>query len=185
MNYDVEEKLSNGNTIYYRIYGGTYYEVGIKLADGTVEDYASVNEGLMKVLKKYENYPRRVRIWYGDRQTGESWNDEYDVTGTIGRTNGQIKIPIILNNKRSLGGPALLVGSIIRVDDIEGKKTLWKVSGFHVSPMEIILFPEQKDYPYAVMQNEDNGVRVNVANFKTENQAQRWIDFMNGKRYSK
>ena len=44
---------------------------------------------------------------------------------------------------------------------------------------------EKTDCPYAVMCTKDNGAVSNVANFKTENQANRWIDFMNGASYRK
>ncbi len=76
------------------------------------------------------------------------------------------------------------MSSVIRIDDIEDKRTLWKLSNFHVEKMTIES-RESKDYPFAVMQTQDNGAISNIANFKTEIQAQKWIDFMEGKRYSK
>ena len=180
MKYDFEEKLSNGNTIYYREYEGTYYEVGIKLKDGTIEEYTQVNEALMSLLKRYEHKEWRVRIWYGDRKTGEAWNEEYDVTGRIGRTRGDVKIPLLIYNSRSYSGPALSVGTIIRLDDIEDKRTLWKVSNFNIPKMTV----EYKDigslYTWHVYQKGKE-----VAGFRTEEKARKWIDFMNGRRYSK
>ena len=104
--------------------------------------------------------------------------------GRIGRTTGVIKIPILVYNSRCYGGPAILVGSIIRIDDIEDKRTLWKVSNFHVEPMEIKT-TDDKDYPYSVMQHKDDGTIQNIANFKKEDSAKRWVDFMLGKRYCK
>lgn len=181
----LEEKLDNGNTIYYVERGGMYFDVGIFISrENKLEVYNKVDEKLMIVLCNAVTYKNRVRIWYGDRDSGRSWNEEYDVVGRIGRTTGVINIPILVYNSRCYGGPAILVGSIIRIDDIEDKRTLWKVSNFHVEPMEIKA-TDNKYLPYSVMQNKDDGTIQNIANFKTEAKAKRWIDFMNGKRYCK
>lgn len=183
----IEEKLSNGNTIYYVEREGMYFEVGIFLRDeNKLKVYDNVSEGLMSILFRAYKYKFRIRVFYGDTHTGRSWNEEYDIMGTIGKTCGDIKIPILLKRKDSCWGGALLVGAIIRIDDIEDKKTLWKLSNFHVEPMEIVYYPDvPHGLPYSVIQTKENGVRVNMASFKTEIQAQKWIDFMEGRRYSK
>lgn len=182
----VEEKLSNGNTLYYVEREGMYFEVGIFLGrENKLETYDNVNEALMSLIVRAWKYKFRIRVFYGDIHTGRSWNEEYDVMGTIGRTTGSIKVPILLHNKRSRGGGALLLSSVIRVDDIEDKKTLWKLNNFHVEKMTIEKRSKSTDYPFAVMQAQDNGAISNVANFKTEGKAKKWIDFMEGKRYSK
>jgi hypothetical protein len=181
----LESKLDNGNTLYYVERGGMYFDVGIYLGkEKRLKVYNKVDESLMNTICLACKNHNRVRIWYGDRDSGRSWNEEYDVVGRIGRTMGVIKIPILVYNSRCYGGPAISVGSIIRIDDIEDKRTLWKVSNFHVELMEIKK-TDNKDYPYSVMQNKDDGTIQNIASFKAEEQAKRWIDFMNGKRYCK
>lgn len=57
----------------------------------------------------------RVRLFYGDAATGEDWLSEYDVTGTLGRSTGQFKIPLIIANSRSHGGPGLIEHCIVRM----------------------------------------------------------------------
>lgn len=181
----VEEKLSNGNTLYYVEREEMYFEVGIYLGDkNKLEVFDNVSEELMNIILRAYKYKFRIRVFYGDIHTGRSWNEEYDVMGKIGRTCGNIKIPILLKRKDSYYGGALLLSSVIRIDDIEDKRTLWKLSNFHVEKMTIES-RKSKDYPFAVMQTQDNGAISNIANFKTEIQAQKWIDFMEGKRYSK
>ena len=182
--YDVAEKLSNGNTVYYTIKDGTYFEKGILLKDGTLEVYSKVDERLMDIINNYRSNDWRVRIWCGDIETGRAWNEEYAVTGTIGRSNGSIKIPLIIANKRSYGGLALNVGNIIRIDDIEDKRTIWKMDNFHVEKMEIELV-NGSEYPFAVIQHKDDGTTQNIANFKKENQARNYIAFLEGRRYRK
>lgn len=142
------------------------------------------NEKLWQVLSSLVQSGRRVRIWYGDTETGRSWNEEYAVTGTIGRSTGEINIPLLINNSRSYGGGALLDDCIIRIDDIKQKRTLYKHENFHVEKLELKT-EEGSEYPYQVMQHKDSGEIQNVANFKDNKRALRWIDFMNGYRYCK
>ena len=185
----IKEKLSNGNTLTYRVEAsGTAYEIKSILHDGTVEEFPQVTDSLIQVLEQCRQYKNRVRIWYGDIKTGRSWNDEYDVTGTIGRSSGNIQIPLLINNRRSFGGEALLTARLIRIDDITSHRTLWKVDNFHVEKMSIVLpSPELREAGYvaSVMVEKDSGAVENVANFKNEDSAKRWVQFMNGERYSK
>lgn len=181
----IEQKLNNGNTIYYVEKNGMYFEVGIFLErENKLEVYNNVNDSLIHVLRTAYSYRFRVRIWYGDKETGRSWNEEYDTMGTIGRTTGNIKIPILVKNSRSWGGGAVLVGNIIRIDDIEDKRTLWKVPNFHVEDMKVYEIFGDENYKYRVAKlSEESGKWEVQASFKTEKQAHNYIAFMRGERY--
>lgn len=181
----IEEKLDNGNTIYYVEKNGMYFEVGIFLGrENKLKVYNKVNDSLMNILLNSCDYHFRIRIWYGDTETGRSWNEEYDTMGRIGRSTGNIKIPILVKNSRSWGGEAVLVGAIIRIDDIEDKRTLWKVPNFHVEDMKVYEIFGDKNYKYQVAKlSEDSGKWEVQASFKTEKQAYNWVAFMRGKRY--
>ena len=37
----------------------------------------------------------KVKIFLGDPKTGENWNEEHDTIGTIGKSTGRIKIPLL------------------------------------------------------------------------------------------
>jgi hypothetical protein len=183
--YDRELKLSNGNTAYYRIVNGMAFEVGMNLKDKEeVEDYTStVNDSLIDTLLScYENR-NRIRVWYGDTKTGRAWNEEYDIIGRVGRTTGEIKVPILIYNARSYGGSELLLSSLLRIVDIKTHRILWTVPNFHVEKMEVVY--KNGDYPFQVMQTRDTGEVVNIANFKNEASAYRYTDLMNGRRYNK
>ena len=183
-NYE-ECKLSNGNTLYYTKHNGTSYEIAIKLADGTIEEYSHiVNKHLVDIISNCISYRNRVRIWYGNIQTGETWLEEYDVTGVIGRSTGeQFKIPILVNNSRSYGGGAILTPCIVRIDDIETRAPLWKADNFHFPGFRIV--EKDGEYPYGVEVKKDGEDWKLDASFKDKSRAQRWVDFMTGKRYSK
>lgn len=179
-------KLSNGNTLYYVEREGMYFEVGIFLRDkNKLEVFSNVSEGLINIILRAYKYKFRIRIFYGDIHTGRSWNEEYDVTGTIGKTTGNIKIPILLKRKDSNGGGALCLSSVIRIDDIEDKRTLWKLSNFHVEELNVCS-NDSLELPWKVEKlNEETNKWQTQACFKTEIQAQRYKEFMEGERYSK
>ena len=182
----VEEKLSNGNTLYYVEREGMYFEVGIFLGDkNKLEVFSNVSEELMNIILRAYKYKFRIRVFYGDIHTGRSWNEEYDVMGIIGRTRGNIRIPILLQRKDSCFGGALLLSSVIRIDDIEDKKTLWKLPNFHVEELNVCS-NDSLEYPWKVEKLDEGTSKWQTqACFKTEIQAQRYKEFMEGKRYSK
>ena len=173
-------EFSNGNTRYFIEYNGTDFEVATKLQE-KLEVFSQVDENFIKLLSGCI-HSGRYRIWYGDTQTGRSWNEEYDVTGEIERTNGHFKVPVLLHDRRSTYGDAILVRNISRIDKISTKTTVWKHKNFHVEKLYLET-TEDKNYPYAVMQLKDSGALGNVASFKTEDQAERCVDFMYGRRY--
>ena len=125
-----------------------------------------------------------VDVLESGTETGRSWNEEYEVTGTIGRSSGNIKIPLLIKNSRSYGGGSLLDDCIIRIDDIHQKRTLYKTENFHVEDMKVYECFGDENYKYRVAKlSEDSGEWEVQANFKTEKQAHNWVAFMRGKRY--
>src|SRR3990172_10334999 len=71
----------------------------------------TVNE----LLSELVHTDRCVRLFYGDKETGRDWGEEYDITGTVGRSTGTEPIFLLINNKRCYGGPAILTDSIVRM----------------------------------------------------------------------
>ena len=80
-----------------------------------------------KIIQVIENaYTRKTRLVfdYGSIETGISWGETYDVSGTIGKSGGVIKIPLLIHNRRSLGGGALCF-SIVGIRESKGKRVLY------------------------------------------------------------
>ena len=180
-------KLNNGNTLYYVERDGMFFEVAIFLGDEKrLVVFNQVDEKLMDIINIAYRLKSRVRIWYGDSETGRSWNEEYDVVGRVGKSCGKISEPLLIKTKRSSYGGAILLSSIIRIDDIEDKRTVWKVPNFHVEPMRVD-YKEGIEYPYMVMQQNDGETDYthNIANFKNGRSAENYIKFMKGERYCK
>ena len=176
--------LDNGNTFAYVNYmdTGTWFKYGEYFQDAGWK--YKENEKLWEVLSSLVHSGRRVRVWYGDTETGRSWTEEYGVTGTIGRSTGKIAVPILVGNSRSCCGGALLDDCIIRIDDIKAKRTVYRLDNFHVERLEVAV-ASGTEYPYRVMQHKDSGGVQDVAGFKDGDAALRWIGFMYGDRYCK
>ena len=92
-------------------------------------------EKVMVVLERLRAAGTECRIFYGNTVTGQSWLDENDMVGRIGRSTGTIKIPLIVPLGDD-GGPGLLESSIIRIDT--RKKTLYRHPKFFVGDMSAV-----------------------------------------------
>jgi hypothetical protein len=88
----------------------------------------------------------RLRLWYGETDEskddcGRCWSGGEDVgVGYIGRSTGSKKIPLLVHNKRSLGGPGLLDSCILRITKARkhrGKEqVLWQHPKFHLEEIK-------------------------------------------------
>ena len=140
------------------------------------------NDGVKQCIEHCYNSKLRIRIWYGDTKTGLSWLEEYDMIGTIGRSTGQQKIPLLIKNSRSMGGVGILCHCIIRIDVISSRRTIYKHPLFSV-PLLTVATNNDNDtknkYPFIVSKNNELQAR-----FKSEKQATNYIDFMLGNRYT-
>ena len=95
----------------------------------TAADYREVNgtsykletaPEVVNVLERVRLNHIRVELHYGDVQTGRDWNETYDVTGSLGRSTGPIKVPILLKTRRSSGGGAILDHCIVKIVRLDG-----------------------------------------------------------------
>ncbi len=124
----------------------------------------------------------RIRLWYGDTNTGVSWLDEYDVIGTIGRSMGRQKIPLLIKNSRSSGGGGILCHCIIRIDVIGSRRTIYEHPLFNVPTLGV--YPNLEEdtktkYPFIVLK-----YGTIQARFKNKKAAYNYVDFMTGERYT-
>ena len=86
----------------YKEIDGTFYHV-----DTPIE--------ICNILNSYLHTKQRIRLFYGITETGEDWCDIYDTIGYVGRSCGSIKIPLLLNNARSIGGGGILDNCIVKI----------------------------------------------------------------------
>jgi hypothetical protein len=104
--------------------------------NGTFYDQRTPPE-VVKVLESARQSRTRLHISLGDTATGRDWLEESDVHGYIGRSMGPVKIPLLIANQRSTGGPGLLDHCIVRIRQSAGGRVLYQHSSYHHGNLEI------------------------------------------------
>ena len=137
---------------------------------------AKTQSGVAVLLNNLAMSKQRIRLVYGNIETGKDWLQEYDVLGSVGKSTGSNQIPLLISNSRSTGGGAILENCILKIVDVKSKKVLYHHEKYIEPKFEIVILAD--GYSVAV----DGNVQ---ANFKTKKQAQNYIDFMLCKRMSK
>lgn len=154
-----ESELSNGNVIKYaRVSSGTCY-------------HQETPDQVIRILEQLRNSGTEVRIFYGDTQTGQSWHEEFDVVGRIGRSTGSIKIPLLVP-KGECGGGVLLDHRITRIDSRDG--TLYQHKKFRVGEMTLSK-GNDKQLPWEVFIDSTLHAR-----FEFNFEAIKFMDFLQG-----
>lgn len=139
---------------------------------GTNFEFKSdIPESLQNCLETIYLTGNRIRVWYGDYNTGKSWDEENDTIGFVRKISGG-NTPILVSYKSSTCGSMLLTKNIIKIIDTISKKILY-------------IHPEFKQ---SLFTNE--GVKVLkdgsiYANCYSEEGAIRLMNFMNGKTVKK
>jgi hypothetical protein len=99
---------------------------------------------------------------------------------------GPICIPILLHNSRSIGGSAILTERIVKL--MVGHRVVYQHPSYHQPAYTIAPPPRKIGDTDMAAAGHTAGVYAdgeNVANFHSPAQAQRWIDFMTGKRLTR
>lgn len=93
--------------------------------DGMFFDVGT-DASLAGVLETVREKKIRIKLDLGDPKTGKSWNETWGVTGYVGRTTGRIKSPILVFNKRAMGGGLILTKNVLAVYTSAGHKLIWE-----------------------------------------------------------
>ncbi|WP_448365918.1 hypothetical protein [Fluviibacter phosphoraccumulans] len=140
---------------------------------------ASTCEQVRRAVSHAFAHGLRVRVFYGDTDTGRAWPEEWDTMGTIGRSTGSQKIPLLIHSARSMGGGALLDSRIVAIKLTNGGGFLYRHSSFDPGPWGLAS-PVSPGYCEAVTH-----AGAIHAQFKKPGQARRYIAYMTGDRFSK
>jgi hypothetical protein len=138
-----------------------------------LDETTAQNNELLQTLKQCHGTSRRYRFFYGDVITGQSWNDEHDVMGSVSNSTGDTACLILIPTRRSMGGGALLDSCIIRIDDIKTKSVLYSHPKFHSNIVQDGNF------------TRDNSTGKIYSSHDHPFKARKLVEFMQGKRYSK
>lgn len=100
-----------------------------KIINGTAY-HPETAQAVIDVLERAMATRERVRLFLGDTKTGRDWCEEWDTIGTIGRSCGSVKIPLLIHNTRSDGGPAILDHCIIKITAAKGGQVLYQAPNY-------------------------------------------------------
>jgi hypothetical protein len=79
---------------------------------------------VVKVLEVCRKTRCQVRLIFGDTMTGQSWFDEFDVVGRIGRSTGWLKVPLLIEAGEA-GGGAILTACLLCIIDWHSGEALY------------------------------------------------------------
>lgn len=109
--------------------GGTHIIAYRIAASGTAYHFETPPE-VERALERLRRNRDWVHVHYGDIQTGRAWGDIE--TGRIGRSMGQIKVPLVIHNRRCTGGPALLDHCIVWIESSrKGGEVYYRHPNYH------------------------------------------------------
>lgn len=160
------ERYTIGTTEYVRHVSGLYFpaDTAPRVADVIAQCAAS---------------RARVRVFYGDTSTGRAWAEENDVTGTIGRSTGPCRVPLLVNNARSYGGGSLLSARVVAVRCTTSRAWLYRHPGFNPGTWAVT----PADVPgYVECVTHDGELH---ARFTRPGAGARYCAFMTGERFAK
>ena len=144
--------------------------------------YDGTPEKVKQILESELYSDNRIRVFFGDQETGKDWEEEHETIGYVGRSTGTEPILILLNNNRSMYGGAILTNCIVKIT--KNGRVLYQHPNYHQNK-HFVGDSVNDGYAEAAYQEKEDGTKEMVAQFKKIGQAQRWIDFIEGRRNSK
>jgi hypothetical protein len=132
------------------------------------------------ILEDARKSNRRLRLFQGDVVTGKPWLEEHDVVGTIGRSTGPQRVPLLIRSPRSTGGGAILTDCVVAILSVETRQVLYRHPGFEFPTFELRTGDGAE--PGLTFEAWHNGEVV--ARFKTAEKRAAYIAFHQGRRFS-
>lgn len=78
----------------------------------------------------------RLRFYYGDSKTGLDWGENHYIKGYVGKSTGQIKIPLVIYNKRSFGGISLMDHCLVKIETTKNHQLLYVHPYYHTKSQQ-------------------------------------------------
>lgn len=147
-------------------------ETSYKVLNDTWYSIETTDE-MVRLLEDRRQMRTRLRFRFGDVETGRDWLEEWDVEGTIGRSMGPVKIPLLIHNSRSHGGGGILTHCIVRLLSTGKNPTVYYSHPKYNRPMLTQHISDMEGYDAEV--HADGKVH---ARFKKVWQANKWIEKM-------
>jgi hypothetical protein len=147
----------------YQIVNGTSY-------------HAETPAAVIEVLEQARLNRTRLHVSYGDTGTGKDWLEEFDAHGYAARSIGPIKVPLLIANRRSTGGGAMLDHCIVRIRSSAGGRVLYQHPAYHFGNLAIrpkvepVTLPDGRTLNIDVIRDGE----LHAA-FESVEKARRWV----------
>lgn len=152
---------------------------------------------VLKMLEDCRIARTRVRLFYGDPQTGRDHLEEHDTMGRIGQLEGDLTTLRLLSDDED-GGVPILADSVVRILDLRSKQDLYRHPQYHLPEMEVrslegVLSNSSQEQPvpltslgftHGVWVQEQDGTMQRHASFGSESKADHWMAFLSGDRHT-
>jgi len=159
------------------------YKLYLQLADfaglsnlGTYFD-PGTPKAVREILETYRTRgAARLRLFFGDQDTGRDWLEEHGVVGRIGRSTGPLKAPLLIESLTSRYGGAILSGCIVRILDATARYELYRHPRYHQAQLTVVPC-DHGAFKAEVLVDGEVHVR-----FRSQTRAVNWLAFMRGER---
>jgi hypothetical protein len=147
----------------YQVVNGTSY-------------HAETPAAVIEILERARQNRTRLHVSYGDRTSGLDWLEEFDAHGYVGRSMGPVKVPLLIANRRSMGGGAMLDHCIVRIRASAGGRVLYQHPTYHFGNLAIRRKAEPVTLPDGRTLNIDvlRDGQLHAA-FESIEKARRWV----------
>ena len=149
-----------------------------KIVNGTSYD-ARNPDAVVAVLEHARQHRQRLHVSLGETegpQAGRDWLEEFETQGYVGRSMGPVKVPLLVANRRSTGGGAILDHCVVRIRTSSGGRVLYQHPKYHHGQLEIRRKPEPLTLPdhrvLTVDVLRDGQLHASFENFE---KARRWV----------
>lgn len=136
---------NNGNSTTYQL-----IEDGNNLP---IAYHVETSQEVIQALEFARKNRIRVKLYFGDKETGRDWCEEHDTVGYIGMSRGhEARWPILVYNERSYGGGAILDHCILKVKESKGNRVLFQAANYQ-QPDISIQHSDLPEYAYNTLIN--------------------------------
>ena len=145
------------------------------VVNGTSYDTRTPHE-VVRILEDARSNRTRLKLHFGDAESGVDWLEEHEIHGLIGRSTGVVKVSLLLANRRSTGGGAILDHCIVRIR--VGHSTIYQHPNYHHGDIELrrkiepVIVPGRKERVLTVDALRDGKLH---ASFEGMEAARRWV----------
>lgn len=125
--------------------------------------HPSTHSDVLALLESFRGCKQKVLLTYGDTTTGKANLDIFNTIGTVSRSNGAVKVLILINGGR--GGYIIDTEKILRIIRLNDKSTLYQHEKYEQG---VIMIRPQVDNGDSIELLHDNKL---LYKFKNGNQA--------------